>query len=91
MESKNDIDFSNASLMNAMELFFKERSFGEIQNIFFKLFQCWGVKECHKRMDLSNADVALFYDQLQSLLGEVYLKYQATKSTGISIEDNNHE
>jgi len=79
MGSKIEIKTSGLGSLKATELFFKDRTFGETQDIFFKLFQCWGIKECHKRIDLTNAEVALFYDQLQNLVAEAYIAYQANK------------
>lgn len=79
MDSKIEIKISGAGLLKATESFFKDRTFGETQTIFFKLFQCWGIKECYKRIDLTNAEVALFYDQLVNLVGEAYIAYQANR------------
>ena len=69
MDSKIEIKISGARLLKATESFFKDRTFGETQAIFFKLFQCWGIKECNKRIDLTNVEVALFYDQLGQQAG----------------------
>jgi len=79
MDSKIEIKSSGTGLLKATELFFKTRTFGETKDTFFKLFQCWGIKECYKRIDLTNAEVALFYDQLLNLVGQAYITFHADK------------
>ena len=87
MESKLIPGGSHSSLMTATETFFKNRTFGETQNTFFKLFQCWGTKECDKRFELSNIEVASFYDQLGEIVKEAYLFYQSSRSVTSIKED----
>lgn len=91
MDSKIELNTSDSSLMKATALFFKERSFGETQNIFFKLFQCWGLKDCQKRIDLTNTEVALFYDQLIGIVTAAYLLHQANRVFQTGQEEIDHD
>lgn len=77
------------TLFEATEAFFKERNFADAQNIFFKLFQCWSVQECYKRIDLTDAEVTLFCDGLLNVVSGAYLVYQATR--GLNIQEIRHE
>jgi hypothetical protein len=91
MTLKFDLNSPDSSLMQAMDLFFKNRSFDHTQTFFFKLFQCWGVKECDQFVDLTNEDVALFFDQLLNLVGVSYIAYQANKAVISNNERGSYE
>jgi len=79
MEPEADFIPHDSSLPEAIAAFFKERTFGDTQNTFLKLFRCWGIKECHKSIGLTDAEVALFLDQLLVLLEAVYISHQSDK------------
>jgi hypothetical protein len=91
MEVNFNLNSPDSSLLEAMNLFFNNRSFGTTQNIFFKLFQCWGIKECDEVVNLSNEEVALFLDDLLNLVSISYIAYQANKKPGLDMERNDYE
>lgn len=82
---------SNLLLVKATTLFLKSRSFGETQNITPKLFQWWGIKEYYKRINLSNIEVAGFYDYLLKLIEEAYLLYYGGKTFYNVMEDSQND
>jgi hypothetical protein len=44
-----------------------------------KIFQGWVLKDCQKRVDLPNEEVALFLDQLNSLVAAAYIIHQENR------------
>lgn len=47
--------------------------------LFWKLFQCWAKKECKDLSDLSDKEVALFFDQLIDLVAAAHIEHEANR------------
>lgn len=60
-----------------MESFFKAHTPEETKVLFWKFFQCWVTRECSIKADLSDEEVALFFDQLIDLVAAAYILHQA--------------
>jgi hypothetical protein len=83
---------------------YSEKSFQEISAIFFaeytpqtthftflKIFQCWGINECKLRAEISDEEVALFFDQLIDLVAAAYILHQANRALISPQEGKGHE
>jgi hypothetical protein len=60
-----------------MESFFKGYSPDMARNFFWKMFQCWTIKDCKIKAEISDEEVALFFDQLIDLVAAAYILHQA--------------
>ncbi|MFA6082768.1 hypothetical protein [Mucilaginibacter sp.] len=60
-----------------MERFFKVHTPEEIQLLFWKFFQCWVTRDCNIKANLSDEEVAQFYDQLMELITATHKLYEA--------------
>lgn len=85
-------DFPSASPFNeVMKTFFKGHSPDTAKNFFWKMFQCWAIKDCKIKAELSDEEVALFFDQLSDLLSAAYILYQANIVSQSNEERDKHE
>lgn len=62
-----------------METFFKGYSPDSAYDFFWKMFQCWATKECKIKAEISDEEVALFFDQLIDLVAAAYILHQANR------------
>src|SRR4051812_8753629 len=53
---------ANVSLKEVMSTFFRTNDPETTKVLFWKFFQCWVTKDCHIKADLSDEEVALFFD-----------------------------
>jgi len=68
---------SRPSLKEVMASFFKGNTPDSTQFLFWKVFQCWALKECTIKAEVSDQDIALFFDQISELVAAAYIEYQA--------------
>lgn len=68
---------SGLTLKEVMENFFEAHTPEETKVLFWKFFQCWVTRECKIKADLSDEEVALFFDQLIDLVAAAYILHQA--------------
>lgn len=60
-----------------MESFFLNNPPDRVKYLFWKLFQCYVLKDCNAEVDVPEKEVALFYDQLMDLVAAAYILHQA--------------
>jgi hypothetical protein len=65
-------DFTGMGLEGAVAGFFGVNSLEGSKVLFWTFFQCWVTRECKLKADLSDEEVALFFDQLLELLTVLY-------------------
>lgn len=70
---------SQLSFNEAAEIFFKDYSTQSVQVLLWKFFQCWATRDCKLTSDLSDEEVALFFDQLIDLVAAAYIEHQANR------------
>lgn len=68
---------SSLSLKKALKVFFKTNTPESVKYQLWKLFQCWVTKECEIKAEISDEEIALFFDQLNSMVAAVYVVHQA--------------
>lgn len=57
--------------------FFRDNTPDSAKVMFWKLFQCWATKECTIKAEVTDEEVALFFDQLTDLVAAAYILHQA--------------
>ncbi len=62
-----------------MATFFKSHTPDSAKVLFWKVFQCWTVKECKIKTDISDEEIALFFDQLTDLVAAAHIEHQANR------------
>jgi hypothetical protein len=70
---------SGHSLNEVMATFFKTHTPDSAKVLFWKLFQCWAVKDCKIKSDVSDEEVALFFDQLIDLVAAAHIEHEANR------------
>jgi hypothetical protein len=68
---------SETSLKEAMKAFFKDHTPESAKVLFWKMFQCWVTRDCKIKADLSDEEIALFFDQLINLVAAAHILHQA--------------
>jgi len=81
---------SNLSFKEVVASFFKDNTPDSAQVLFWKLFQCWATQDCSLKAELSDKEVALFFDQLINLVAAAYILHQANGALNQQ-EGNGHE
>ncbi|WP_143013844.1 hypothetical protein [Mucilaginibacter sp. OK268] len=71
--------------------FFKNNTPDSAKVLFFKLFQCWTTKDCTIKSEVSDKEVALFFDQLSDLVAAAYIVHQANGVSQSQQGENGHE
>lgn len=74
-----------------MKTFFGEHTPESAQVLFWKFFQCWVTRDCNIKADLSDEEVALFFDQLMDLVAAAYILHQANGALENKQEGEGHE
>lgn len=72
---------SGRSFKEVIAAFFKNNTPDSAQVLFWKLFQCWAKKDCKETTDLSDEEVALFFDQLIDLVAAAHLEHEANRAS----------
>jgi hypothetical protein len=70
---------SGHSFKEVVAAFFKNHTPDSAKVFFWQLFQCWAKKDCKEITDLSDEEVALFFDQLIDLVAAAYIEHQANR------------
>lgn len=78
------------SLSEALETFFANNTPESSWNFFFKIIQCWTLKDCKIKAQLSDEEVALFFDQLIDLVAAAYILHQANRVPNDPMKGNDH-
>ena len=81
---------TSSTIHSGVAIFFKEHTPDSAKVMFWKLFQCWSTKECTIKAEVSDEEVALFFDQLIDLVAAAYILHQANRvpETGQKGEGN---
>ncbi|MFI5161231.1 MAG: hypothetical protein ACHQHN_08130 [Sphingobacteriales bacterium] len=67
-------------LKEVMETFFGVNTPESVKELFFRMFQCWVTKECNIKAEISDEEMALFFDQLTDLVAAAYTVHQANRA-----------
>ena len=81
---------SGPPLKEAMASFFRKHSPDSAKLLFWKIFQCWALKDCAVKAEVSDEEIALFFDQLNELVDAAYIEHQASESNPKFREDPDH-
>ena len=73
----NKIHLDTLPLNNILAKFFVQNTPESTRCLFMKLFQCWALKDCKIKAEISDEKVALFFDQLIDLVAAAYIVHQA--------------
>jgi hypothetical protein len=79
------------SLKEVMETFFSSNSLDSVKSRFFYVFQCWVTKDCNYKAEISDKEIALFFDQLTNLVAAAYIIHQANRVSITKQEGESHE
>jgi len=82
-EYSNNILSLSPPFINVLADFFKANSPEYAHVLFWKFFQCWTIKDCKIKAEVTDEEVALFFDQLMDLVAAAYILHQAN---GVSKE-----
>jgi hypothetical protein len=79
------------SLKEVMATFFRDNTPETAKVLFWKFFQCWVTKDCNIKAEISDEEVALFFDQLIDLVAAAYIVHQANGALSNPQEGIGHE
>ncbi|MFD0764529.1 hypothetical protein ACFQZI_06670 [Mucilaginibacter lutimaris] len=79
------------SFKDEVRKFFADRTPDSAKVMFWKLFQCWATKECTIKGEVTDEEVALFFDQLTDLVAAAYILHQANGALNNQQEGEEHE
>lgn len=82
---------SDLSFNDAVKTFFKDNTPDSVKVLFWKLFQCWVTRDCNVKADLSDQEIALFFDQLIDLVAAAHIVHQANRALDAGQEGNVNE
>lgn len=83
--------FSNPlTLGEAVRLFFKQNTPDSTRATFWKIFQCWALKDCNIKAEISDEELALFFDQLIDLVAAAYILHEADRVSQTRQEGDGH-
>jgi hypothetical protein len=72
---------SGATLQEVISTFFKSNTPDSVNFLFWRLFQCWALKDCKIKAEVSDEEVALFFDQLIDLVAAAHIVHQANRAS----------
>jgi hypothetical protein len=70
---------SGTSFKEVVTNFFKVNTPESTKVLFWKVFQCWALKDCNLKAEVSDQEIALFFDQLIDLVAAAYILHQANR------------
>ncbi len=77
----NNFNITSALTLNeAMSSFFKDNTPESVKVLFWKMLQCWVTRDCNIKSDLSDKEVALFFDQLIDLVAAAHILHEANRA-----------
>jgi hypothetical protein len=82
---------SGLPLKKVMDAFFSANTPESVKNLFWKMFQCWATKDCKIKAEISDEEVALFFDQLIDLVAAAYIVHQANRVSPNQQEGGSHD
>lgn len=62
--------------------FFKGHTPESTQVLLWQMFQCWALKDCKLEVEVTDEEVAAFFDQLIDLVAGAYIVHQANSVSG---------
>ena len=68
------------SFKDATKAFFKDNTPESVKVLFWKMLQCWVTRDCNIKSDLSDKEVALFFDQLIDLVAAAHILHEANRA-----------
>ena len=74
-----------------LKTFFSGNTPDSAKTFFWKMFQCWVIKDCNNKAEISDEEVALFFDQLIDLVAAAYILHQASRVPLTGQEGSIHE
>jgi hypothetical protein len=87
----NNNSIAELSLKKMMDAFFKANTQDSVREFFWKVFQCWVTRDCNIKAEISDEEVALFFDQLTDLVAAAYIVHQANRVSQTGQEGIEHE
>jgi hypothetical protein len=90
-EYSNNTLSSNPPVNDVLAKFFKANTPEYAHVLFWKFFQCWTIKDCKIKSEISDEEVALFFDQLMDLVAAAYILHQANRVPSTGQQGENHE
>jgi len=72
---------SSTPLKDVAATFFKDNDPESTKVLFWKFFQCWTLKDCKIKGEISDEEVARFFDQLTDLVIAAYVVHQENAGT----------
>jgi hypothetical protein len=79
------------TLKEIITTFFKDNTPESTQVLFWKFFQCWVSRDCKIKADLTDEEVALFFDQLIDLVAAAHIVHQANRASNVIVkEEDDH-
>jgi hypothetical protein len=81
----------NSNFQEVLSKFFIDNSPEAAQLLFWKVFQCWTIKDCNLKAEISDEEVALFFDQLIDLVAAAYMVHQENRVSETKQEGSGHE
>jgi len=86
IQSHRDLPFKKVT-----ENFFSKHSPDSTYVLLWKFFQCWVTRDCNIKAELSDEEVALFFDQLMDLVAAAYILHEANRVSEKPQEGKQHE
>lgn len=71
----------------AAATFFKSNTPDSVKVFCWQLFKCWATKDCKEITDLSDEEVALFFDQLIDLVAAAHIEHQANGASALNSKE----
>lgn len=68
---------SELSFKDVAKTFFQDNTPDSVKVLCWKFFQCWITRDCKGISDLSDEEIALFFDQLIDLVAAAHILHQA--------------
>ena len=82
---------SSLTIKQVMERFFKAHTPEETKVLFWKFFQCWVTRDCNIKADLSDLEVAQFFDHLMDLITATHELHEANAAVQRPQEGDDRE
>lgn len=73
---------SGPSFKEVVTTFFSAHTPDSTKYLCWKLFQCWALKDCTIKAELTDEEVAFFFDQVIELVTAAYAEHQSDHSRG---------
>ena len=74
-----------------MDAFFSANTPETVKTLFWSMFQCWVTKDCNLKAEISDEEIALFFDQLMDLVAAAYIVHQANRASPNRQEEGAHD